>query len=326
MPTAARGRSAWRAIPCRRVEGRIDPEARAGAALGRPPLGLWLESLRPDQWTKNVLVFAALVFGMRLLDPAAVVATAVAFVVFCAAGSAAYLLNDIVDLERDRAHPLKRARPIASGAISVPRAALGSAALALSALTAAAWVSAALAGVVAVYLALNVAYSLALKHVVLVDVMTISLGFVLRAVAGGAAIGVQISPWLVLCTFMLMLFLALGKRRAELHALDGAEVHRPVMRGYRVELLDQLITIVVAATILTYCMYTLSPEVRERFGVEHLETTVPFVVYGLFRYLWLVRTSDRPQNPTRAVATDRPILAAGALWGLLVVWLLYVAG
>jgi 4-hydroxybenzoate polyprenyltransferase len=295
-------------------------------AATRGSLIAWLLAARPEQWSKNVLVFAALVFGLRLLDPDALVRAGGAFVAFCAASSGVYLLNDLRDLERDRLHPTKRNRPLASG--QIPARAAGGVAvlLAIASVVLGVAIAPAFGVIVIGYLALNASYSLGLKDVVLVDAILIAIGFVLRAVGGAAAIGVSISPWLVVCTFMAALFLALGKRRAEIGALAEAVAHRPVTRSYTLELLDQLMTIVVAASILSYCLYTLSPEVREKFGVAHLEVTVPFVVYGLFRYLYLVRVSDRAQNPVHAIVTDRPIILTVLLWGAVVIGLLYLQG
>jgi 4-hydroxybenzoate polyprenyltransferase len=294
--------------------------------LARGGLFAWLRAVRPDQWTKNVLVFAALVFGMRLFEPEPVVRALLGFVSFCAASSATYLMNDVRDLERDRMHPVKRLRPIASGVISVPAAVVGSVLFAVGALALGFRTNAPLGVIVAAYLLLNVAYSFGLKNVVLLDAILIAVGFVLRAVGGAAAIDVMISPWLVVCTFMAALFLALGKRRAEIAALEGAVAHRPASRAYSLDLLDQLMTVVVAASILSYCLYTLSPEVREKFSVDHLEVTVPFVVYGLFRYLYVVRTTGLAQNPSRAILTDRPVLLTVFLWGAAVIGLLYLQG
>jgi 4-hydroxybenzoate polyprenyltransferase len=237
-----------------------------------------------------------------------------------------YLLNDVRDLERDRLHPTKRLRPVASGAIRAPAALGGAVALGAASLLLGAAIAPAFAAILLAYLGLNLAYSLALKDVALLDAIVLAIGFVLRAVGGAAAIAVRISPWLVVCTFMAALFLALGKRRAEIGALERAEVHRPASRAYSLELLDQLMTVVVAASILSYCLYTLSPEVRERLGVDHMEVTVPFVVYGLFRYLYLVRVNDRAQNPVHAIVSDRPIVATVALWAAVVVGLLYLQG
>jgi 4-hydroxybenzoate polyprenyltransferase len=235
--------------------------------------GSWLIELRPDQWTKNIIVFAALVFGKQLLDPLAVFYSCMAFAVFCAASSSVYVVNDVMDRELDRLHPEKRNRPIAAGLISVPSASIGAALLGSAALAGAAWVGPGLLFFTGCYLILNLFYSGFLKHVVLLDVIVIALGFVLRAVAGAAAIGVEISAWLVVCTFMVMLFLALGKRRAEVAAYEDAGAQRPASRSYTVELLDQLMTVVVAATIVSYCLYTLDPAVREKFQVAHLEAT-----------------------------------------------------
>ena len=302
------------------------PATGTAQAATRSSPAAWIRAVRPEQWTKNVLVFAALVFGLRLFDLDSVIRAMGAFVAFCAACSAVYLLNDVRDLERDRLHPQKRLRPIAAGSISVG-AALGAACvLAAGALLLAFRLTPSLAGIVLAYLVMNFGYSLGLKHVVILDTILIATGFVLRAVGGAAAIAVEISPWLVACTFMAALFLALGKRRAEIAALEGAGAHRPVSLAYSVDLLDQLMTVVAAAALLAYCFYTLSPEVRERFGLEHLEVTVPFVVYGLFRYLYVVRKTGLAQDPTRAIVADRPVLLTILLWGAAVIALLYLQG
>jgi len=303
----------------------MEREARAaGVSVARSRIAAWANALRPDQWVKNVIVFAAPVFGLRLLDPQALLAASAAFAVFCAASSAVYLLNDVADLERDRAHPEKRRRPLAAGEIA-PAPALGVAALLAAVAVAAGFaVAPGLAACVAAYVALNAAYSLGAKHVAIVDVLAISLGFVLRAIAGAEAIGVAISPWLEICTFFVMLFLALGKRRAEVAGLAGSDAHRPSTVGYSVPLLDQMMTAVLAATVVCYCLYTLSPEVQQRLGVQRLEATVPFVVYGLLRYLYLVRETTEARNPTRAVLRDVPLLVATLLWGAVVVALLYL--
>ncbi len=302
----------------------MDREARAAGVEGaRSGVAAWTNALRPDQWVKNVVVFAAPVFGLRLLDPDAVARASGAFVVFCVASSAVYLFNDVVDLERDRAHPEKRRRALAAGEIA-PASALVAAALLGSVAVAAGFVVApGLAASVAAYLALNVVYSLGAKHVPIVDVLAIALGYVLRAIGGAQAIGVAISPWLEICTFFAMLFLALGKRRAEVAGLEAAGALRPSTAGYSLALLDQMMTTVLAATVVCYCLYTLSPDVQQRLGVERLEATVPFVVYALLRYLYLARETTEARNPTRAVLRDRPILVASLLWVGVVVALLY---
>jgi 4-hydroxybenzoate polyprenyltransferase len=300
--------------------------ATEGSPRSEPTLVAWVRALRPDQWTKNVLVFAGLVFALRLGDPDAVLRALVAFASFCAVSSAVYLLNDVRDLERDRLHPTKRNRPIAAGSIPAGGALVVAGLLAAGGFLLGFRTAVPFGWILVAYVGLNGIYSFGLKDVVLVDAIVVAVGFVLRAVGGAAAINVVISPWLVVCTFMAALFLSLGKRRAELAALSDATDHRPASRGYSLELLDQLMTVVVAASILSYCLYTLSPDVRERFGVDHLEVTVPFVVYGLFRYLWLVRVSDLAQNPSRALIADRPILGTLLLWGAVVVGLLYLQG
>ena len=286
----------------------------------------WIRALRPDQWTKNLLVFAGLVFALRLFDPDALLRACIAFAAFSLVSSAVYLVNDVRDLERDRLHPMKRSRPIAAGTIPTAAALVVGMGLAAAGLFLGFNTAAPFGWILVGYIGLNAAYTFGLKDVVLVDVIVLAIGFVLRAVGGAAAISVEISPWLVVCTFMAALFLALGKRRAEIAALAQAAEHRPATRAYSLELLDQLMTVVVAASILSYCLYTLSPEVRGRLGLEHLEVTVPFVVYGLFRYLWLVRVSDLALNPSRALVADRAILGTVVLWGAVVVALLYLQG
>lgn len=284
---------------------------------------VWLRALRIEQWVKNAIVFAPLVFSMRLFDARAVARSFAAFACFCAVSGAVYLINDVADLERDRLHPRKKTRPIAAGEIA-PRTALAvAAALGAVATLAPLALAPGVSGAIGAYFALNVLYSFALKYVALIDVIAIAFGFVLRTLAGAEAIGVQLSSWLEICTFMVMLFLALGKRRADLALQELAGAPRSASRGWSVALLDQMLTVAVAATIMSYCLYTLSPEVKERLGVERLEATVPFVVYGLLRYLWLVRESDAASDPTRAVLRDRPILIAAAGWALVVTLLLY---
>lgn len=289
----------------------------------RPRWSAWLRALRPEQWVKNVVVFAPVVFAMRLFDARSVAYSIAAFVCFCAVSSAVYLINDVSDLERDRRHPRKRLRPLAAGEIAPGAALVVAALLGAGATLAPLAFAPGVSGAIGAYLGLNVLYSVALKRVALVDVIAIALGFVLRTLAGAEAIGVTLSSWLEICTFMVMLFLALGKRRADLAAQEASGEPRVPAPGWSVALLDQMLTVVVAATIMSYCLYTLSPDVKERLGVERLEATVPFVVYGLLRYLWLVRESDVASDPTSAVLHDRPILITGAAWALVVVLALY---
>jgi 4-hydroxybenzoate polyprenyltransferase len=283
-----------------------------------------LVSLRPGQWTKNLLVFAALIFGQKLFSPVAVSQALAVFLIFCALSGAVYLINDVSDREADRRHPLKSRRPIASGRLS-PGAAIASAVvLSVTALGAAAWLRPALAVVTLGYLLLHALYTRALKHVVILDVLAIAIGFVLRAVAGGVAIDVPISDWLLVCTILLALFLALGKRRAEITLLaDSATGHRRILEEYSPYLLDQMIGVVTASTLVAYMIYCLSPETTEHFRTHWLVLTVPFPIYGIFRYLYLVHQREGGGSPAEMLVTDRPLLACVALWGLAVTAIIY---
>ena len=286
-------------------------------------LNLWL-ALRPAQWTKNLLVFAPLLFGRRLFDGPSVGRAVAAFLVFCALSGAVYLLNDVVDRDRDRRHPLKSRRPIASGQLSVTAALCAAAALAAAALGAAFLVSAPLAAVAAGYVALLAAYSGALKNIVIIDVLTIAVGFVLRAVAGAVAIDVEISHWLLICTILLALFIALAKRRHELVLLAGdAPGHREILGEYSPQLLDQMIAVVTASTLISYAFYTVSPETELKFGTPWLGLTIPFPLYGIFRYLYLVHQRDGGGSPADLLLTDRPLLGCVALWAVAVALLIY---
>jgi 4-hydroxybenzoate polyprenyltransferase len=283
-----------------------------------------LSSLRPGQWTKNLLVFAALLFGRRLFDAAAVVDATVAFAIFCALSGAVYLVNDIADRDIDRRHPLKAQRPLASGALPVSVAAGAATLLIAGSLAAAFVVSARFGWVAAGYLALLILYSVTLKHIVILDVLTIAIGFVLRAVAGAFAIDVEISQWLLVCTILLALFIALAKRRHELVLLaDGATGHRPILGEYSEYLLDQMISVVTASTLVAYIFYTISPETQEKFGTTLLELTIPFPIYGIFRYLYLVHRREGGGSPAELLLTDRPLLMCVALWALSVAFIIY---
>jgi 4-hydroxybenzoate polyprenyltransferase len=283
-----------------------------------------LVSLRPGQWTKNFIVFAALIFARRLLDPAAVAFALAAFLIFCALSGAVYLFNDVSDLAADRQHPLKLRRPIASGALPVPTALAWAAILMASGLGAGFWLGVSFGWAAAAYVALQVAYTRWLKHLVILDVMAISMGFVLRAVAGGLVIGVTVSDWLLACTILLALFLSLSKRRHELTLLAaGAPGHRRILEEYDPYLLDQMIAVVAASTLVAYIIYCLSSETAERFGTHWLVLTVPFPIYGIFRYLYIVHRKDGGGNPSEMLLNDRPLLACVALWSLTVVAIIY---
>ncbi len=283
-----------------------------------------LHSLRPEQWTKNLLVFAALLFARRLFDPAAVLQALAAFAIFCGLSGAVYLLNDVSDRESDRQHPVKRHRPIAAGHVSAPTAVAWALVLIALGLSLSFWLQTGFGMAAAAYLVLQAAYTRVLKHVVILDVMAIAFGFVLRAVAGGLIIGVPISDWLVICTILLALFLGLSKRRHELTLLAaGAAGHRRILEEYDPYLLDQMIAVVAAATLVAYIIYCLSPETTGRFGTHWLVLTVPFPIYGLFRYLYIVHRKDGGGNPSEMLLTDRPLLFCVGLWGLTVVAVIY---
>lgn len=282
------------------------------------------KSLRAYQWTKNLLLFAAIVFARQLHVPGQLKNAVVAFVAFCAASSAMYLLNDILDVKQDRLHPEKCKRPIASGKLSIPAAIAAAAALGAAAFGLSFWLGAKFAGIMAAYVIITVAYSLGLKNVFLLDVLVISVGFVIRALAGAVALDVSFSNWLVVCTLFLALFLSLSKRRHEIQLLESEAVnHREVLGHYTVPYLDSLNLVVVCATLITYTIYTCSPEVVQRLGTDRLYLTLPFVVYGLFRYLYLLHTNNHGGDPARTLVKDRYLAVTVLLWGVLCVVIIY---
>jgi 4-hydroxybenzoate polyprenyltransferase len=296
----------------------------AAAVPGRSLALHLLLSLRPAQWTKNLVIFAGLLFGRRLFEPVAVAKAIAAFAAFCALSGVVYLLNDIADRDSDRQHPLKAKRPIASGALPVPIALGAAFAIAGIALAAAVAIGRGFAVVAAVYLTLQIAYSGTLKHVVIIDVLTIAIGFVLRAVGGAEAVNVEISHWLLVCTILLALFIALAKRRHEIVLLaGGATSHRPILGEYSAYLLDQMIGVVTASTLISYIFYTISPETQAKFGTPWLGLTIPFPLYGIFRYLYLVHQREGGGSPADLLLADRPLLICVALWAIAVALIIY---
>jgi 4-hydroxybenzoate polyprenyltransferase len=280
-------------------------------------------SLRPRQWVKNLFVFAGLVFSHRLFTASAWTALG-AFAIFCALSGAIYLLNDVADRDKDRFHPKKRERPIASGRLPVPVALVVGSLLIVGGLAAAAWLSPPFAVTALGYVALLTLYSVWLKHVVIVDVIAVAVGFVLRAVGGALAIDVQISGWLLICTILIALFLALGKRRHEYLALEGdAARHRPVLAEYSAGLLDQMIAVVTASTVTAYALYTMSPETVAKFHTALLPATLPFVLYGIFRYLYLLYRRQLGGNPSDLFLNDRALLVNTICWILAVLLIIY---
>jgi len=281
--------------------------------------------LRPQQWLKNGIVVAGLIFSGQAANPDFQFITFLTVAAFCMLSSSVYVINDIVDIERDRQHPLKKNRPLAAGDVSVSLALTIGIILALAGLTLAYYIGPAVFIVVLAYLILNIAYSYVLKNIVIIDVMSIAAGFVLRALAGAVAIDVEFSNWLLITTFVLALFLGLGKRRHEIIFLEkDASSHRKILDNYSPYLLDQLIGVVTASTVITYLFYTLSSEVSEKLHTHYLYVTIPFVIYGIFRYLYLVHKEEMGGSPTRLLLTDRPLLIDVLLWLASVMIILYV--
>ena len=283
-----------------------------------------LLSMRPQQWIKNLFVLAALVFSEHLFDPAYAGRGGAAFALFCLLSGAVYIINDIVDLDHDRQHPDKRRRPIASGRLGVPAAAAGAVAISAGALWLAFRLDVGFGLIAILYLGLNLAYSWYLKHVVILDVMIVAAGFLLRAIGGAVAIGVEISSWFILCTMLLALFLGFVKRRQELILLEeGAAEHRRALEDYGPRFLDQMIAVVTAGALVSYALYTMSPDVMEKMGTRYLNLTVPFVVYGLLRYLYLVYQRGQGGSPASTILRDPPFLINGGLWFVALVAILY---
>jgi len=271
-------------------------------------------ALRPKQWVKNLILFAPLVFSLNIHDRDKDLAALAAFAVFCLTSSAVYLFNDVIDRENDRRHPVKRHRPIASGALPVPAALVLCVALLAAALTGALMLSLPFLTAVGVYLVNNLLYSFRLKHVVIVDVASIALGFVVRVIAGTLVIGVPASEWLIMCTILLAFFLGFAKRRHELAILEDETSHRQVLGEYSQALLDQLIMISAACALVSYAIYTVSDKAVSSFGTADLIYTVPFVLYGLFRYLYLIHHRQLGGDPTRVLLTDGPLILNVLLW------------
>jgi len=283
-----------------------------------------IKLLRPQQWLKNGVVLAGLIFSGQGANPVYQNISLLTLATFCLLASAVYTLNDIVDIKRDRLHPLKKNRPLAAGEISITTAGMIGLVLTMGGLLLAYNIGMGLFYVALAYLILNILYTFVLKNIVIIDVMSIAAGFVLRALAGAVAINVEFSNWLLITTFVLALFLGLGKRRHELMFLEkGAPGHRQILDKYSPYLLDQLIGVVTASTVITYLFYTLSAEVENKLHTEYLYVTIPFVIYGIFRYLYLVHKEEKGGSPTKLLLADRPLLADVVLWLISIVIILY---
>ncbi|MEW6511788.1 MAG: decaprenyl-phosphate phosphoribosyltransferase [Bacteroidota bacterium] len=284
-----------------------------------------LALLRPKHWIKNLVVFAPLIFAKELFEPGQFLLAVDAFLAFCLTASAVYVINDMADADADRAHPLKKNRPIAARTVSTRTAmTLLVVLLALDMLLCLGLASRAVL-LLAAYFLMNLAYSFKLKDVLLLDVFVIAAGFMLRVLAGAYAIGVQVSSWIVLCSMFISLFLGLAKRRGEIVQFQGTgnDAPRAVLRLYSVGSLEQMLTIAAAGAVISYALYTVAPRTMEIFGTDKLIYTTVFVIYGVFRYLFLIHAGKQIENPTNALTSDVPILVNGALWILACIYLIY---
>ncbi len=299
-------------------------ETQEGVKNSRSVSSLIFGAMRPQQWTKNLFLLSPLLFSQHLFERETVMRSFAGFIIFCLIASAVYLINDLLDQERDREHPVKKQRAIASGALS--RSSAISAMLILFGISAAGSWMLGLPFFLTVlgYFSLNVIYSSFLKETVIIDVMTIAFSFLLRIIAGAFAIEVPMSEWLLICASLLALFLGFSKRRHEITLLEStASAHRPVLQEYNTYFLDQMISLVTAATLVCYMLYTVADDTVEKFGSKNLLLTVPFVLYGIFRYLYLVHQKKTGGDPTSELLTDKPLLVNVCLWGLSVILIIY---
>ncbi len=280
--------------------------------------------MRPGQWIKNLFIFAGLIFSGNLFHPEILIRVGKGFVLFSLAASSIYIFNDIIDLEYDRAHPEKKYRPLAAGLLSVPAAYAGAIVLAAAGLILALTLDQVFFAILLSYLIINFAYTIKIKKMVILDIMCIASGFVLRVLAGTELAEVFPSDWLILCTIMLSLFLGFSKRRHEL-VVTGTDAlsHRKVLGEYSLSFLDQMIAVATACTLMSYALYTVSPQTVFRFGTRNLLFSISFVIYGIYRYLYLIHQKNRGGNPTRELVSDLPLLINALLWALLVVLIIY---
>ena len=285
----------------------------------------YIHLLRPKHWIKNLFVFAALIFSLNLFNIVKLIASLQAFFSFCLASSFVYIINDIIDIEQDRKHPKKRNRPITSGRISIKNAIIISILCLIASTILAYFVNLNTLIIISVYIFVNIFYSMKIKNVVILDVMFISLGFILRMVAGATAIEVSFSNWILLTTFCISLFLGFGKRRGELVLVNNntKKNTRLVLELYSMQFLDYMIISSITLTIISYALYTIDSEVIKRFGTDKLIYTVPLVIYGIFRYLYVIYRSDSNGDPTEVVLKDKSIISVVLLWILLVIGLIY---
>jgi 4-hydroxybenzoate polyprenyltransferase len=281
-------------------------------------------SMRPGQWTKNLFIFAGLIFSGNLFHPEILIRVGGGFILFSLVASSIYIFNDIIDMEYDRAHPEKKDRPLAAGLLCVRVAYSGAVILATAGLIGALTLDRGFFAILISYLIINFAYTIKIKQVVILDIMCISSGFVLRVLAGTELAEVMPSDWLILCTIMLSLFLGFSKRRHELVVTGvNALTHRRVLGDYSLGFLDQMIAVATACTVMSYALYTLSPQTVHRFGTRNLVFSIPFVIYGIYRYLYLIHQKNMGGNPTRELIRDFPLLINAFLWALIAVLIIY---
>jgi len=281
-------------------------------------------SMRPKQWTKNLIIFAAVIFSLHFFEISYFFKTILSFILFTLVSGSVYLYNDLKDIEEDRLHPVKSKRPIVSGKLSKKTAYFFLIVLALVGIISSFYLNISLGWIVAGYFILHILYSNYLKHIVIFDIFCIAAGFVMRAAAGAVVINVEISSWLLVCTILLSLFLAMGKRRSELVELaDDANKHRKILEHYSLTLLDQMISVVTAATVVSYSLYTMSEETIQKFHTSNLKYTIPFVLYGIFRYLYIIHKGDKAGAPEKALYTDISLLGNLILFAVAVGIILY---
>jgi 4-hydroxybenzoate polyprenyltransferase len=281
--------------------------------------------MRPKQWTKNGVIFAALVFDGKLTDPYYFIRTVIGFIIFCFVSGAVYLLNDLTDIDKDRRHPQKCHRPLASGRLPVQAAKVAVVSILLFFLPLGFALDPLFGGIATLYVLLQIAYSFVLKNIVIVDVLTIAAGFVLRVGAGAVLVNAErFSPWLYVCTVLLALFLGLSKRRGELILLQGnANSHRAILKEYSLPMLDEMISVVTATTVLAYALYTFDPGNPHLPATNAMMLTIPFVLYSIFRYLYLIHQRGETAPPDEVLLKDRPLQIVIGFWGMTAFALIY---
>lgn len=288
------------------------------------PAYLIFKTLRPKQWTKNFFIFAGILFSQNLFNLPLLYKSTLAFIIFCLLTGSIYIINDLVDIEQDRLHPEKCKRPLASGSLKSSSAIIAVSVLIFFLLVASYYLGISFFIVAFAYFLLQVAYSLLFKRIVILDVFAIAAGFVLRVVAGAVVIDIKVSSWLLICTILLALFIGLSKRRHELILLEQeAKEHRKVLDEYNFRVLDQMISVVTASTVVTYALYAMSEETVKKFGTENLVFTIPFVLYGIFRYLYLVYSKNSGGSPENILISDKPLIINVILWVASIMFILY---